>query len=369
MFAAQRIKALGAMSGTSLDGVDAAVIDTDGEQIFGFGDVAFRAYTADERTQLRAAFGQWDGDVLEPAAEIVETAHAEVLSQFDDVDLIGFHGQTVAHEPKGRGTLQIGDGAVLAEVLGQAVVWDFRSSDVQMGGEGAPLVPFFHYALAKYLGVTAPFVFLNIGGVANLTWVDPTQDRPDHPQALLAMDTGPGNALIDDFVAGRTDQSFDRDGDLAARGDVIDAIVDRFLSRPFFYRMAPKSLDRNEFADLLSDVADLGVEDGVATLTAATVLSIVQGIEQCPQSPQRVIVCGGGRHNATMMAMLSASLDVPVEPIEAYELNGDMIEAYAFGYLAVRVLRGLPTSCPTTTGVRASVSGGIVSRPIDGDPV
>jgi anhydro-N-acetylmuramic acid kinase len=176
--AGTRVRVLGAMSGTSLDGVDAAVIDTDGHRVLGFGETAFRPYTSDEQAVLRSALGHWSGPEVEAAAEVVETAHAELLSRFDPVDLVGFHGQTVAHDPGGRGTLQLGDGAILAEVLGWPVVWDFRSADVHLGGQGAPLAPFYHFALARHIGATAPLAFLNLGGVGNLTWIDPAQRGP-----------------------------------------------------------------------------------------------------------------------------------------------------------------------------------------------
>ena len=196
------IKALGAMSGTSLDGVDTAVVETDGHRIIGFGPSGYRAYTDAERADLRAALGHWHGPAVDKAAELVTFAHAEALSEFEDVDLIGFHGQTLAHEPSGRGTLQVGDGKGLAQALGVPVVWDFRSDDVAMGGEGAPLAPFFHFACAKWIGATEPLCFLNLGGVGNLTYVDPSFDGPETPGALLAFDTGPANAPVDDLDAG-----------------------------------------------------------------------------------------------------------------------------------------------------------------------
>ena len=197
------VRALGAMSGTSLDGVDAAVLETDGVTIHGFGRNDYRAYSADEQDTLRAALGQWQGPSLDPATRVVMSAHAELLRGFDDVDLVGFHGQTVAHAPRQQGTLQLGDGAALADVIATPVVWDFRTADVELGGEGAPLAPFFHFACAKWKGVAQPVAFLNLGGVGNLTWVDPTQERPEDPGALLAFATGPANAPVHDLVQAR----------------------------------------------------------------------------------------------------------------------------------------------------------------------
>lgn len=358
-----RIRALGAMSGTSLDGVDAAIIETDGETVFGFGESAYRPYSEAEREVLRAALGLWEGEAVEAAAEVVETAHAEILSGFEGVDLIGFHGQTLAHDPKGRGTHQAGSGAILAEALGVPVVWDFRSSDVRFGGEGAPLAPFYHFALAKFVGAEAPMAFLNLGGVGNLTFADPGFARPEAEGALLAFDTGPANAPINDLVRSRLGWALDEGGALAAKGEVKDAIVERFLQHPHFFRMAPKSLDRDAFAGLSREVTNLSDADAAATLTACVAAGVMRGMEHCPAPPERLLATGGGRHNPVMMKMIAAGCDCPVAPVEAVGLDGDMLEAQAFAYLAVRVARGLPTSAPGTTGVRAAVGGGTLSRP------
>ena len=200
MTKAEPIWALGAMSGTSLDGVDAAMILTDGVNVFEFGDSAYRAFSDAERAVLHEALGKWDGPEVVAAAEVVELAHAELLAGFSGADIVGFHGQTTSHRPHAGETHQAGNGALLAEVLGMPVVWDFRSSDMNFGGQGAPLAPFYHFALANWIGVTAPVVFLNIGGVANLTWIDPQKQSAEAPGACLAFDTGPGNAKIDDLV-------------------------------------------------------------------------------------------------------------------------------------------------------------------------
>ncbi|MBI1416740.1 MAG: anhydro-N-acetylmuramic acid kinase [Limimaricola sp.] len=357
------LTALGAMSGTSLDGVDAAVLITDGERIGGFGPSAYRPYTASERTTLRAALGKWPGADLARAGRVLIRAHVAVLSGFDGIDLVGFHGQTLAHDPHGRGTHQLGDGAALASRLNLPVVWDFRSADVALGGEGAPLAPFYHFALARWLGETRPIAFLNLGGVGNLTWIDPSRARPQDEGALLAFDTGPANAPIDDLMRRRRNLPCDRNGALAETGHVSDAVLERFLAGPYFLRMPPKSLDRDSFAALQDDVAALSDADAAATLTACAAMAVVRAMEHCPAPPARLLVTGGGRHNATLMAMLAAGLDCPVAPVEEAGLDGDMIEAQAFAYLAVRVMRGLPTSCRGTTGVAAAVSGGTISRP------
>ncbi|MEH6523610.1 anhydro-N-acetylmuramic acid kinase [Sulfitobacter sp.] len=361
------VTAAGAMSGTSLDGVDVAVLQTDGHSIAGFGRSDYRSYTAQDRKVIADAFGQWSGDAVEAAAQIVEAAHLEILSDFTDVDLIGFHGQTLAHAPRLQGTLQVGNGAMLADQLGVPVVWDFRSADVEMGGEGAPLAPFFHHACARYIKADGPVVFLNLGGVGNLTWVDPAIEEPHQSGALLAFDTGPANAPLNDLMQERLGLAYDKDGAVARGGTVEMGALELFLAEPYFARMPPKSLDRNDFDEMVALVRELSDADAAATLTAMCAAGVAEAMQHCPSPPSRVLVTGGGRRNPVLMQMLEVSLDCPVVPVEEVGLDGDMLEAQAFAYLAVRVARGLPTSCSGTTGVRAVVGGGTVSVPVDLD--
>lgn len=364
MLKAGPVWALGTMSGTSLDGVDAAMVLTDGERIFDFGATAYRPYTDPERATLRAALGLWPGDPgVEAAAEVVETAHAEVMSRLTGAEIAGFHGQTLAHDPQGRGTHQAGSGQVLAQVLGVPVVWDFRSADVALGGQGAPLAPFWHFACARWIGADQPLAFLNLGGVGNLTWVDPRQAGPEQPGALMAFDTGPANAPIDDLMRARLGLDRDEGGALARRGVADAGILADFLRHPYFLRMPPKSLDRDAFRSLSQAVGALADADAAATLTAASALAVLRGCEHVPVPVARLLVTGGGRHNAAMMDILVRDLRAEVEPVEAAGLDGDMLEAQAFAFLAVRVARGLSTSCPATTGVAGLVGGGKVSRP------
>jgi anhydro-N-acetylmuramic acid kinase len=354
------------MSGTSMDGVDAAVVDTDGETIAGFGPSGFREYTPDERARLRAGLGRWPGDAgLDGIEVLVRDAHAAAVAGFEGVELVGFHGQMLAHEPAGRGTHQIGRGDMLARDCGLPVVWDFRTADVASGGEGAPLVPFFHFACARAIGAAEPAAFLNIGGVGNVTWVDPRAAAPEAPGALVAFDTGPGNALIDDFLALRLGRAFDDGGAVAAGGRVDEAVLADLAEHPYVRRRPPKSLDRQDFHVYMDRVAPLSTEDGAATLAALTGACVAEAVRHFPEPPARWLVCGGGRRNRTLMALLAARSNAPVEAVEAVGLDGDMLEAQAFAYLAVRVLRGLPTSAPSTTGVRLPVSGGRISRPGD----
>ncbi|MFC3061082.1 anhydro-N-acetylmuramic acid kinase [Paenirhodobacter populi] len=362
------LRAAGTMSGTSLDGVDAAEVVTDGERIIAFGATAYRPYSTEERAVLRAALGRWPGEPgVDAAAAVVEAAHAELLARFGAAELIGFHGQTLAHDPRGlagpRRTHQAGNGAHLARALGRPVVWDFRSSDVEMGGEGAPLAPFFHFACAKWAGLTAPVAFLNLGGVGNVTWVDPRKPGPEAAGAVLAFDTGPANAPINDLMMRRLGRERDEDGALAASGRIDAPVLNRFLSHPYFRRMPPKSLDRNDFHDLLRRVEGLSDADAAATLTACAAASVTAGFEHFPEPAQAVYVTGGGRLNATMMGEIARRGTLPVAPVEDLGLDGDMLEAQAFAYLAVRVTRGLPTSGPTTTGVPALIGGGQISTP------
>lgn len=357
------VRVVGAMSGTSLDGIDAAEIVTDGHEILEMGNSSYRHYTPPQQAILKAALGCWPEDNVAEAAELIETVHAQVFKWFRDAELVGFHGQTLAHDPRGRGTHQLGDGAILAEVLGKPVVWDFRSSDIEMGGEGAPLAPFYHFALAKMLGADEPIAMLNLGGVGNLTWIDPRLPLPESDGALLAFDTGPANAPINDFVQARLGQAYDEGGALAAQGNPDEAILRDFLNHPYFFRMPPKSLDRDAFAGLSEAVASLNDADAAATLTMACARAVAHGVTACPSPPTAFYVVGGGRHNATLMDMLNDLLPCYVQPIEDVGLDGSLIEAQAFAYLAVRVLKGLPTSAPGTTGVAAAVGGGTVSRP------
>lgn len=355
------------MSGTSLDGVDVALLETDGVSISNFGRAAYRAYKDDERAVLRSALGQWPGgDRVSEAAEIVENAHAALFEQFPQADLIAFHGQTLAHEPHGRGTHQAGNGAVLAEALGRPVVWDFRSSDVALGGEGAPLAAFYHFACAKMLGLVDPVAFLNLGGVGNLTWLDPKAAKPEVDGACLAFDTGPANAPLNDLVQERRGEKFDRDGSLAASGSEDGDIVRAFLEQAYFHKIPPKSLDRDAFSHLDAAVSRLSDADAAATLVGCCVAAVAKGLEHCPLAPNRMLVTGGGRFNGAMLAGLDRALPCPVDPVEDVGLDGDMLEAQAFAYLAVRVARGLPTTAPGTTGVSAPVGGGQISYPTTG---
>jgi len=345
------------MSGTSLDGIDAAFIISDGQARVETGPAITVPYEDSLRATLRSVLGG-KGDV--PGVERALTeAHAHAVAtlrkrdKLDDIDLIGFHGHTILHAPAMRRTWQIGDGALLAVLTGLDVVCDFRSADVAAGGEGAPFVPLYHAALAAAL--EKPIAVLNIGGVANVTWIG---EESDH---LLAFDTGPGNAPLDDWVLQHTGNRFDADGALALAGRADAARVAGFLAHPYFARNPPKSLDRDEFGALLPR-GELSPADGAATLAAMIGGAIHRAAEHFPAPVKRWLVTGGGRHNRTLMAALAAILQTDVAPVEAVGWDGDALEAQAFGYLAVRSLDGLALSLPGTTGAPRPMTGGSLFR-------
>lgn len=350
----------GCMSGTSLDGVDVACILTDGVQVLEFGPSAYRAYSDTERATISAAFRAWHGeDGVAQAAHLVEQAHIEVLREVPKPALIGFHGQTLAHDPGGRGTHQTGSGVVIAAAMDCPVAWDFRSNDVAMGGQGAPLAPIYHWALAQNTGFGGPTAFLNLGGVGNITYVDPAIG----PDSLIAFDTGPANAPIDDLMLQRNGKRFDTDGAVARSGIADQAAVDRVLGNSYFQMMPPKSLDRDQFAEALLGINELETTDAAATLTAIVAQSVALGLKHLPAKPEQIWVCGGGRKNGLILEQLTITTGCDVQSVEVLGFDGDMIEAQAFAYLAARVQAGLPTSFPGTTGVAMSLGGGIVSRP------
>jgi anhydro-N-acetylmuramic acid kinase len=366
-----RMQAIGLMSGTSLDGVDIAAVSTDGERITALGPRGYRPYGENERALLRQALAEaiaLDDRAARPGAlaraeELVTAAHGEAVERFlaeHDIrpDIIGFHGQTVLHRPERRLTVQIGAGETLARLTGIPVAYDFRAADVAAGGQGAPLVPVFHRALAASLDRPRPLMVLNVGGVANVTWLGGEGDDP------IACDTGPGNALIDDFMRARSGAAFDESGETAARGAVDEAWLARALADPFFAEPPPKSLDRNAFAKNVETLNELSLEDGAATLAAFTAATVARIVEHLPRPPRSVIVAGGGARNRTLMHMLAERLaPATVETAETVGWSADALEAQAFAFLAARHVRGLPITFPSTTGVAHAMTGGVMARP------
>jgi anhydro-N-acetylmuramic acid kinase len=367
------LSALGLMSGTSLDGVDVGLIKTDGQSVEHIGATTTYPYTPHEQSVLRQALQEAVGlqnrnardGILKEAEALITRTHIEAVKRFlveqnlkaQDIDVIGFHGQTVLHRPEKHLTVQLGNGATLAQKTGIRVVNDFRSADVAAGGQGAPLVPILHQALVRSRAdiplscIPLPCVVVNIGGVANITYIT-AQGEP------LACDVGSGNALLDDFMLTRTGNAMDTDGACAAKGKVDQARLYTWLQHPFFALPLPKSLDRNDFSHI--SVADLSVEDGAATLTAFTAHGIARILRQLPEQPKQWLVCGGGAYNPTLLKFLADAVDAPVATTDVYGWHADGLEALAFGFLAVRCLYGLPLSFPTTTGVKEPVCGGVV---------
>ncbi len=354
------VLALGLMSGTSLDGIDAALLETDGDGVAAPAGALTVPYETGLRERLRACLGREtrdpETDTVERDMTLAHAAAVEALLRASgrtaaDVQVIGFHGHTLLHRPERQWTWQLGDAALLASRTGINVVGDIRIADVEAGGQGAPLAPAFHAAIT--VPMEKPVAVLNLGGVGNVTWVgaDVGNDR-----TLVAFDTGPGNALIDDWMGRMTGKAFDVDGRRAAAGTVDQAALGKLLAHPYFAAPPPKSLDRDDFDFQI--IEGLTVEDGAATLTAFTAAAVARAAGLLPEPPVRWLVTGGGRHNPTMMDMLSAALDAPVLPVEDAGWDGDALEAQAFAYLAVRSLRNLPLSWPGTTGVQRPQTGG-----------
>jgi anhydro-N-acetylmuramic acid kinase len=368
------MRVLGFMTGTSLDAVDMAVLETDGETIQAFGPAGERKLTDPTRDLMLAATDQalrWPRGVPEPAifakaARAVAEEHFAAADEFlsmqgltwSELDLIGMHGQTVLHErPKGGGvgrTVQLGDAGLLARLAGVPVAFDFRSADVAAGGQGAPLAPAYHLARARASGLEPPLAVLNIGGVANVTFID--QDGE-----ISAFDTGPGNGMLDQLVQDRSNARFDAEGGLAAAGQVREDVLQGLLAHAYFQAPRPKSLDRYDFP--LQPLAALSLQDAAATLVAFTAEAVRLAFELIGETPHEVIVVGGGRRNPEIMRALAQRLPCPVSNADSHGWRGDGIEAEAFAYLAARIARGLPISFPKTTGVPQPLTGGRIVRP------
>lgn len=371
------ICALGLMSGTSMDGIDLALLRTDGVDIVEQGPGSFVPYDAAFRARIVAGLGEAKqiGQRMERPGSLaaleqdITRRHAEAVASFlsgnagswGKPELIGFHGQTVLHRPQQALTVQLGDGQMLADLTGLPVVFDMRAEDMRHGGQGAPLVPAYHAALARSLpsGLARfPVVLVNIGGISNISYV------PEHGDPI-AFDTGPGNGLIDQWVAREVGVSFDADGAIAGKGTTVREVVSRYLAKPFFVQGGPKSLDRSDFT--LAEAEGLNVADGARTLAAVSAAAILKSAEHLPEKPKLWIICGGGRKNPHIMHDLKAGAKAAGSDVISAEqagFDGDATEAEAWAYLAVRSRNGLPLTFPTTTGCEKPVSGGVVVRPL-----
>ena len=365
---------LGTMTGTSADGIDLGVITTDGEKIIEFGAQDFFEYAAATRANIKSWFGQSTIDPMFSApAEVITNLHHTAIKNFfskhhlsvNDIDAVGFHGQTIYHAPQKKITCQLGNGEKLAQLLNAPVVWQFRQRDIMMGGQGAPLMPLMHQAVADFFALQQPVVFLNIGGVANITLVS-----ADH---LWAGDVGPGNALIDDYAKKYLKTERDEDGAMGLRGAANKKLVAQWLAEKFFDKPIPKSLDRDYFAQMVwrnlpsGDAGDDTAND-LATLSFFTATAIAHAIRELPQQPTMLLLAGGGRRNRAIVTYLKNELQKNIEIKNLDDATdkhiADNLEAFGFGFLAARVLRGLPLTLPTTTGVIAPTAGGVISRPV-----
>ncbi len=368
------LHAIGMMSGTSMDGVDAAIIETSGEVIQSLGPTFFREYSATERAAIAAAIGHaaeadlsdksWlENPVIRIATKIVTVAHQETIESILkesglsdlDIDVIGFHGQTILHRPELSLTIQLGDGQALADQTGIDVVFDLRAADIAGGGQGAPLAPVYHRALVEMSSHRIPVAVLNIGGIANVTWIGEGDN-------MIAFDTGPGNVLLDEWMLAKTGVAMDEGGMAAARGQVDTEILAELLDNLFFQTVPPKSLDRLDFSS--KPVAGLSLEDGAATLTAFTAASIAQSTDHFPAPTNDWIVTGGGALNPVLMATLSKNLPGNVATASDFGWSDTFIEAQAFGYMAVRSINGLPLTFPGTTGIDRPLTGGVLAKSV-----
>ncbi|WP_137134091.1 anhydro-N-acetylmuramic acid kinase [Rhizobium sp. FKY42] len=366
----QPIWAVGLMTGTVLDGnIDVALLKTDGERIEAFGAYTLAPYDRAVRDLLEETLAQarkWNFEGPEPeiftgAEEALTRAQSAAVRELvestglsmTDIGIVGFHGQTVLHRAPQPGrigaTRQLGDGELMAKLLGCKVAYDFRSADVRAGGQGAPLAAAYHSALLKGVSQDGSAAILNLGGVANTTW----SDGKGH---VVAFDTGPANAPINDWIKQHGRGDMDRDGLIAASGTVNEERLHQLLQHPYLTANFPKSLDRFDFGASMAE--GLSLEDGAATLTAFTASAVGKALDLLPERPQKLFVSGGGRHNPTLMRMLGERAKIEVQPAETLGWRGDAVEAECFAFLAVRVLRDLPISFPTTTGAPEPLKGG-----------
>jgi anhydro-N-acetylmuramic acid kinase len=358
---------IGTMSGTSFDGLNTALLKTDGVDVIDLGGNYSISYPELFRQNIRkVVFGECDTSLILEVENEITLYHAQAINKLvkesglskEQIDLVGFHGQTVFHDPRGCKTWQLGNPSLLAELTGIDVVADFRRRDMAAGGEGAPLVPLFHQALFR--DTQESIAIINIGGVANITFLNRRGD-------VIAFDTGPGCALIDDWVNSRAKLKYDDNGIIAASGVVNNKKLDFLMDDNYFYRKPPKSLDRNHFLSSMRKISSLNTSDGAATLTHFTAKSISLAVKFLPEVPEKWIVSGGGRHNSFLMNILASDYGLSIQSMDELmfkdkKLDGDLIEAQAFGFLAARSYLHLPLSLPTTTGVVQAAFGGGLYR-------
>lgn len=353
--------ALGIMSGTSLDGLDLALLESDGVNDLRVYGSQIYDFPPSLCCDLLSVQGQLERSELIKSierdyTEFVIGCVQDFASSRRSFDLIGWHGQTIGHAPHEARSLQLGDGKALAEACSVRVVYDFRSNDIAAGGQGAPLAPIYHRAIAKNLKLSEPVMFVNIGGIANITYI--------HNDELIAFDCGVGNVLMDDVMRNHTSQSYDKNGAIASGGTIDSGLLQDWLSLPYFSKPYPKSLHREDFHNILSQLGDShALDDSLASLCEFSVLGIIRAIDLLPSAPKSLLLCGGGRHNNFLHERLSANSDIEILRIDDFDFDGDMLEAQAFAYLAIRHLNNLPLSFPNTTGVPRALCGGVIASP------
>ena len=369
---------LGLMSGTSMDGVDASIIQSDGEtkykviidKYFEYPQGIYKDLTK-LRDKIKSSkdLKKFSKEVKNIEKEIT-LFHAKAVNEIlkktkVKVDFIGFHGQTIYHNAKEKISKQLGDGKILSQLSKKTVVYNFRQNDLDHGGGGAPLAPIFHKLIVSQNKIKQPVLILNLGGIANWTFLGESDDGKD----LHSADLGPGNCLIDQWMKKNSKQNYDKDGSTAKSGKInksvlnkaIDDHMDKFISeeqsKDYYH---DRSYDINDFD--FSFVFGLSLEDGAATLTEYTAFIISEFINGTPADLRRVIVCGGGRKNKFLLKRISKKLKYSLQPIDNFGIDGDFVESQAFAYLAIRSYLKLPISFPETTGVKKSCTGGVIVK-------
>ena len=355
---------LGCMSGTSMDGVDVAEVKTDGIKIVEFGKTQSIEFSPKQRQILIKARGKWPGEKgVWDAAKIIEDTHLKLIKNFHRIKHIGFHGQTLIHDPASQRTHQVGSASRIANVSYIPVISEFRAKDLKNGGQGAPLVPFFHHALSVYLNQNSVTAFVNIGGIANITVVNPNKLYPESGGVITAFDAGPGNYLLDTICQHEKREPFDKNGLWARSGRIHYEVVNKFEESQFIQKASPKSADLMDFDYLLENVSNLSTHDKLATLVECTAVGIRRAILDCKESPQKIGICGGGAFNQYLIERIEKLTNLSVETVDQWGMDPQFIEAQAFAYLAVRCVRELPITSPITTGCKTLTTGGKLILP------
>ena len=353
--------ALGLMSGTSLDGVDASIIKSDGYNHLEILDNNYFEYPEDFKKRLSVFIENIENKAdVEKNIKIYKSLERELTLHHSNlsqniinqnnykIEIVGFHGQTIIHKPKDGYSIQMGDAKLLSQLLKQKVIHNFRSNDIKNGGEGAPLTPVYHQILLKKIQKNKPILILNIGGISNFTYCAKDQ--------IAARDIGPGNVLIDEFLKKTKGINYDENGKIALSGNINFDLINQFYEHEFYNVRNKHSYDRKEFD--FGFIKGLEFEDAVATLTYFTALIISDNLKKSFNDEIEIILCGGGRKNNTLIKHLKNLLINKILFIDEFNINGDFIEAQAFGYLAVRSYMNRPLTYPSTTNVKNPVTGG-----------